>query len=193
MDQRQNTRRHTPDEIQQVLSAMGSFTPDPALESDPNGRDFPFLEKPMGTTRHLKVITIGAGVSGLNMIRRLRKSLINYEHVVYEKNPEIGGTWFENTYPGCQCDHPSHNYQFSWRPNPGWSQFSAPSAEIQAYLCDLCDAENMRPEIRLSHQVLHARWLEASGEWEVEVRDLRSGEVFSRRCHFLLNATGVLK
>ena len=58
------------------------------------------LEQPLGTTRHLRVITIGAGISGLNMIRTLRKTMTDYEHVVYEKNPEVGGTWYENTYPG---------------------------------------------------------------------------------------------
>ncbi|KIV97955.1 hypothetical protein PV10_01650 [Exophiala mesophila] len=166
---------------------MGSYTPEQPLDGG-----FPIMEEPMGTARHIKIITIGAGVSGLNMIRRLRKSLINYEHTVYEKNPEVGGTWFENTYPGCQCDHPSHNYQFSWRTNPAWSQFSAPSSEIEAYLYDLCDAENMRPEIKLSHQVSHAQWIEASGKWELEILNLKTGEMVLDSCHFLLNATGVL-
>lgn len=172
---------------------MGSYTPEQPLEGNVGVGGFPIMEQPMGTPRHVKIITIGAGVSGLNMIRRLRKSLVNYEHTVYDKNPEVGGTWLENTYPGCQCDHPSHNYQFMWRTNPAWSQFSAPSSEIEAYLCDLCDAENMRPEIKLSHQVSHAQWIEALGQWELEILNLKTGEVVLDSCHFLLNATGVLK
>ncbi len=173
---------------------MGSYTPNEfSKDARPEKEAFPMLEQPMGTARHVRIITIGAGVSGLNMIRRLRKSLVNYEHVVYEKNENVGGTWFENTYPGCQCDHPSHNYQFSWRPNPAWSQFSASSSEIEAYLCDICDTENMRPEIRLKHKVQHAQWVEASGEWELEIQNMQTGETFLDHCNFLLNATGVLK
>src|SRR5690349_19490321 len=76
------------------------------------------LKQPLGTTHHVRIVTMGAGMSGINMIRTLRLHLTDYEHVVYEKNPQIGGTWFENRYPGCKCDVPSHNYQFSWRPNP---------------------------------------------------------------------------
>ncbi|KAK5046735.1 hypothetical protein LTR84_007496 [Exophiala bonariae] len=171
---------------------MGSYEPNETLYKGTVEGGFSTLEQPMGTPRHVKIITIGAGVSGLNMIRRLRKSLVNYEHTVYEKNADVAGTWFENTYPGCQCDHPSHNYQFSWRPNPAWSQFSATSAEIKAYLCDLCDAEAMRPEIKLMHKVQHAEWNEADGEWKLEIQNLQTGEVGLDHCHFLLNATGVL-
>lgn len=65
-----------------------------------DGAPYTVLEQPLGTTRHLRIITIGAGISGLNMIRALRKTMTDYEHVVYEKNDEIGGTWYENRYPG---------------------------------------------------------------------------------------------
>lgn len=95
---------------------------------------------------------------GMNMIRTLRIHLTNYEHVVYEKNPEIGGTWFENRYPGCKCDIPSHNYQFSWRPNPEWSEFFSPASEIQDYLCRVCDEEKMRDVIKTEHQVTGGIW-----------------------------------
>jgi len=72
------------------------------------------LEQPLGTARHVRIITIGAGASGISMIYTLRTSLINYTHTVYEKNPQVGGTWYENRYPGCKCDIPAHNYQYSW-------------------------------------------------------------------------------
>lgn len=72
------------------------------------------LEEPLGTTRHLRIITIGAGISGINMIRTLRKTMTDYEHVVYEKNPEVGGTWYENRYPGkCERSSIESNYQAS--------------------------------------------------------------------------------
>lgn len=150
-------------------------------------------EEPLGSTRRLRIATIGAGISGLNMIRTLRKSMADYEHVVYEKNPEVGGTWYENRYPGCQCDHPSHNYQFTWRPNPRWSQFSACADEIQRYILDLCDDEDMRREIKTSHQVVGARWKPDISQWALQVRNLVTSEILEDHCHFLLNATGILK
>ncbi|KIY02270.1 uncharacterized protein Z520_02408 [Fonsecaea multimorphosa CBS 102226] len=150
------------------------------------------LENPLGTTRHIRIITIGAGASGLNMIRALRKHLDNYEHVVYEKNPDVGGTWYENRYPGCKCDVPSHNYQFTWRHNPEWSGFYVGAPEIQQYFRKLADEEKMWDSIRLSHQVVRAEWNEDEGMWCVNVKNLQTEEIFEDKCHFLLDASGVL-
>lgn len=151
------------------------------------------LEQPLGTTRHVRVITIGAGASGLNMIRTLRKNLPNSENVVYEKNPDIGGAWYENRYPGCKCDIPSHNYQFSWAPNPHWSRFYSGSSEIHQYFKDLATRENLQDSIKLQHQVEHAEWNEDEGQWHVLVRDLATNTVINDVAHFLLDGSGILK
>lgn len=82
--------------------------------------DYKILEQPSRVNRHLKVITIGAGASALNFAHEISTSKLDVDLVCYEKNPEIGGTWFENKYPGCACDIPSVNYQFSWAPGV-WS------------------------------------------------------------------------
>lgn len=152
-------------------------------------------ELPFGTPKPLRIITLGAGASGLNMIRTLRNTLPagTFNHVVYEKNSDIGGTWYENRYPGCRCDVPSHNYQFSWRKNLEWTNFFAPAAEIQAYLCKLCDEEEMRPIIKTSHQIDAAYWDETSAKWAVHVRNLGDGRVFTDQADFLIDATGILK
>lgn len=78
-------------------------------------------EKPLGTPRPLRVIAVGAGASGLNFARQVELHMTNVDLTIYEKNPDVGGTWYENRYPGCACDIPSHNYQFTWEPNPNWS------------------------------------------------------------------------
>lgn len=127
------------------------------------------------------------------MVRTLRERLTNYEHVVYEKNPLIGGTWYENRYPGCMCDIPAHNYQFSWKHNPSWSTFYAAAEEIENYLCRVCEEENLGPSIKTSHQVTKAIWNEEESVWKLKVQNLNSGEIFDDYCHFLLNATGILK
>lgn len=78
-------------------------------------------DKRLGEPRHLRVIAIGAGASGLNLARQIDQHMNNVDLTIYEKNPEVGGTWYENRYPGCACDIPSHNYQFTWEPNPDWT------------------------------------------------------------------------
>lgn len=58
------------------------------------------LSKPIHDERFAKIICIGAGVCGLILAYKLRRSFENFELVIYEKNEGVGGTWFENTYPG---------------------------------------------------------------------------------------------
>lgn len=91
------------------------------VSADP-ADEYEILEQPMGTPRQLRVITIGAGASGLNLAYQIERHMEHIEHIIYEKNAEVGGTWYENRYPGCACDIPSHNYQFTWKPNPSWKQ-----------------------------------------------------------------------
>lgn len=141
----------------------------------------------------MRVITIGAGPSGINMIRTLRRQLSNFEHVVYEKNEKPGGTWYENKYPGCRCDVPSHSYQFSWRPHPGWSNFCSSATEIEKYLDDICEGEGMMDVIKTSHRVVSAVWAEGNGLWTITVRNLKSGAEFKDTANFLIDASGILK
>ncbi|KAF9885314.1 hypothetical protein FE257_013031 [Aspergillus nanangensis] len=117
---------------------------------------------PMGTARHLKIICIGAGASGINLAFQVREHMRNIDFVIYEKNDDVGGTWYENRYPGCACDIPAHNYQFSWAENPNWSEFYATSTEICEYLT------------ATSH------------------KDETSQRVFAESCHFLFNGGGYL-
>ena len=67
--------------------------------------------------RKLRVLTIGAGVSGIMMSYKIQKECNNVDHVIYEKNSDIGGTWLENRYPNCACDIPSHAYIYNFAPN----------------------------------------------------------------------------
>ena len=55
------------------------------------------------TVRPLKVICIGAGISGILAAINLPQAVRNLDLVIYDKNEELGGTWFENKYPGCAC------------------------------------------------------------------------------------------
>ena len=76
---------------------------------------------------------VGSGFAGLGMAIRLREAGIE-DFVVLEKADDVGGTWRDNSYPGCACDVPSHLYSFSFAPNPEWTSTFSPQPEIWDYL-----------------------------------------------------------
>ncbi len=82
--------------------------------------------------RNPSVVIIGAGMTGMLMVIKLRKAGIT-DIVVLEKKDSVGGTWRENTYPGAACDVPAHMYTYSFEPNPNWSRFFARGPEIKDY------------------------------------------------------------
>ncbi|KAL6355855.1 hypothetical protein LRP88_09438 [Fusarium phalaenopsidis] len=79
--------------------------------------------QPIHQPRPMRVICIGAGISGIAAAYKAQRDLINTEFIIYEKDEDVGGTWLENRYPGCACDIPSHSYTFSWEGNPDWTRF----------------------------------------------------------------------
>src|SRR3569833_1515869 len=83
--------------------------------------------------RRVRVAIAGSGFAGLAMAVRLLQEG-ERDFVVFEKSSELGGTWRDNSYPGCACDVQSHLYSFSFAPNPDWSRAYSPQPEILAYL-----------------------------------------------------------
>ncbi|KAH0840739.1 putative sterigmatocystin biosynthesis monooxygenase stcW [Fonsecaea pedrosoi] len=149
-------------------------------------------EQFFGTKRRLKVIVVGAGVSGLNFFKLAEEKGEELDIVCFEKNNDIGGTWLENRYPGCACDVPSVVYQYPWRPAP-WSHYWSQASEIWDYLKTV-ERENHFVEkyVKLRHEVLFMSWTDEAGRWEVEVQDLESGSRWVESGDVVINATGVL-
>ena len=81
---------------------------------------------------NFRVLVIGAGESGLCAAIKLKRLGIQFE--IIEKNERVGGTWLENSYPGCGVDTPNHFYQYSFEPNHDWSRYFSPRDEIWQYL-----------------------------------------------------------
>ena len=179
---------------QNPLSAVAKpqFVATASLES--KGRSpYTINEDPLGTARPIRIVTIGAGASGINMAYQLQLHLPTASHRVYEKNDDIGGTWFENRYPGCKCDIPSHNYQFAWAPNPGWTAFYAEADEIRRYLVNCCESHGLRKYIKTRHTVVGAWWSEAQGAWRLKIRDGDGKREFEDECEILIDGSGILK
>ncbi|MEO7001289.1 MAG: NAD(P)/FAD-dependent oxidoreductase [Ktedonobacterales bacterium] len=121
---------------------------------------------PPDRLRHTRVAIVGTGFSGLGMAIRLKQRGCD-DFVVLERADELGGTWRDNTYPGCACDIPSHLYSFSFAANPDWTRTYAPQREIQAYLRACMDRFGLRPHIRFNCELREARWNEAARCWHI--------------------------
>ncbi len=118
------------------------------------------------TQRSRRFIIIGAGFSGIGMAIRLRQSGID-DFIILERAGAAGGTWRDNSYPGCACDVQSSLYSFSFAPNPDWSQSYATQPEIWAYL-ERCVAEyDIGRHIELGQDVTAATWSDAAQRWTV--------------------------
>ena len=89
-----------------------------------NGHDkgYKLIHEPIHKRRHMRLICIGAGIAGIAAAYKYQEKLEDVDLIIYEKNEDVGGTWLENTYPGCACDIPAHGYTFSWEGNPTWSR-----------------------------------------------------------------------
>ncbi|MCB1843740.1 MAG: NAD(P)/FAD-dependent oxidoreductase [Halioglobus sp.] len=136
--------------------------------------------------KDFRVLVIGAGLTGLLAAIKLDEA--GYHFQVIEKNPEIGGTWWENTYPGCAVDTPSHFYSYSFELNGNWSHYTPQGPEFQKYLLAVAARYDLRRHIVFETRVLGMAWDEQRCEWEVEVEDA-AGRRFVR-ANAVINAHG---
>lgn len=118
-------------------------------------------------TEEHSVLIAGAGVSGLALGSKLKKLGVPY--TIIEKNGDVGGTWYENRYPGCGVDTPNHAYSFSYGRHYPWARYFSDRDQIQNYL-ELCaDDFGVRPNIRFRTKVVGATWDEERKRWSVDV------------------------
>ena len=119
-----------------------------------------------GTHVH-EVAIVGAGFGGLGMAIRLKERGTE-DFVVIERGEDVGGTWWANSYPGCQCDIPSNLYSFSFAPHPHWDRAYPMRDQILAYLRDCADRFGVRPHVHLGCELLDAHWVAGEQRWELE-------------------------
>jgi cation diffusion facilitator CzcD-associated flavoprotein CzcO len=116
---------------------------------------------------HVRFAIVGSGFAGIGCGIRLKQEGEN-DFVILERAGDVGGTWRDNTYPGCACDVPSHLYSFSFEPNPNWSRTFSPQPEIWDYLRHCTKKYRVEPHIRLNHTVTEAAWDEEAEVWRVD-------------------------
>ena len=115
--------------------------------------------------RVVDVLVIGGGFAGLCMAIHLRQTALSF--VILERAPEIGGTWRDNTYPGCSCDIPSHLYSFSFELNAHWSRIYPGQSEILGYLQRCVQKYRLRDSILFSTEAREAIFDETENVWRV--------------------------
>ena len=119
--------------------------------------------------RDIDALIVGTGFSGLAAAIKLQERGTTF--TILERGDAIGGTWRDNTYPGCRCDVPSHLYSFSFAPNPEWSELYSPQPEIKAYLQKVAEDHDLVRHVRFGTPMTDAEWDEAAQRWVVQTRE----------------------
>ena len=114
----------------------------------------------------IDIAIIGAGFGGLGAAIRLQQAGFT-DLLVFDAGDDVGGTWRDNTYPGCACDVPSHLYSFSFAPNPDWSDTFSGQQEIWDYRRACVDRFGLRDKLRLGHEVNEAAWDGTAQRWRI--------------------------
>ncbi len=121
----------------------------------------------MKTEKHHEIVIAGAGFSGLGLAMELKRAGID-DFIVLERAGDLGGTWRDNTYPGCACDIPSVLYSWTGEQNPNWSRAFAGQPEIWDYMREVVARHDLSGHLRFDHEVESMRWDEDEQRWEIE-------------------------
>lgn len=140
-------------------------------------------------SRDFSVAIIGAGMSGIAMAIKLQEAGIPF--TIFEKNDTVGGTWYENAYPGCGVDTPNHFYSFSFELFHDWTHFFSKREALWQYFERCADKYDLRRHIRFETEVTAARFDEARQVWVVEARTA-DGTIESVEANALISAVGQL-
>lgn len=136
-----------------------------------------------------KVAVIGSGFAGITAAYRLKQAGVDF--TVFEKNSEVGGVWWENTYPGCRLDTPNFAYSLSFAQKQDWPQQFSERPEIINYILQVVEHAGIRPAIRLDTEVEALAFDEARASWRVTARD-KAGNVTEEDFNFVITAMGLL-
>ena len=135
------------------------------------------------------VVVIGAGMSGILAAQRLEHA--GFSYTVIEKNAGVGGTWYENRYPGARVDVGNHFYCYSFAPRDDWSEFFARQPELQSYFEDCAHEFEIYRNIRFETEVVSAAWSETDAQWRVLIRKV-DGTTESIYAQSVISAVGQL-
>jgi 4-hydroxyacetophenone monooxygenase len=158
-------------------------------EMELDGRDARRVPSVTASAEGFPVVIIGCGESGLLAGIRLKEAGIPF--TIVEKNAGVGGTWYQNTYPGARVDVPNHFYCYSFEPTDQWTHFFAEQPELQAYFQGVMDKYHIGRHVLWETEVTEASWDDATATWTVSARD-RSGKTTHLTARAVITAVGQL-
>jgi 4-hydroxyacetophenone monooxygenase len=135
------------------------------------------------------VVVIGCGESGLLAGIRLKEAGVPF--TIVEKNAGVGGTWWENTYPGARVDVGNHFYCYSFEPSDHWTEFFARQPELQRYFESVMTTYGIESHVRWETEVVAATWDGPSASWTVRMRG-RDGDESTLTARAVISAVGQL-
>ena len=126
-----------------------------------------------GPVEHFDVIIIGAGISGMFQLLRVRELGMSVR--VYEAGSGVGGTWYWNRYPGARFDSESYSYGYSFSKELlqewSWKEHFSGQPENERYLNYVADKFDLRRDITFNATVAGATWDEKDKRWDVRLAD----------------------
>lgn len=129
----------------------------------------PIWRKPeLAPDRRLTALVIGTGVSGIALLHRFAQADVDV--IAVEKQSEVGGTWWNNRYPGCRLDTNNYAYSYSFARKGDWPQQFSRQPEILDYLIEVTDRFDLRRRIRFGTEVTRMAYDDADDRWDVELR-----------------------
>jgi 4-hydroxyacetophenone monooxygenase len=158
-------------------------------EMELDGKDDRAARTIGGSPADLPVVVIGCGESGLLAGIRLKEAGIPF--TIIEKNAGVGGTWWQNTYPGARVDVGNHFYCYSFEPTDQWTHYFAEQPELQAYFQTVMDRHGIERHVLWETEVTEASWDDVSATWTVCARD-RDGATTELSARAVISAVGQL-
>jgi len=158
-----------------------------ALSGDPAAPDW--RKDEIAPRTAFRVLIVGAGMSGLLAAYRLQQAGV--DHVVIEKNDDVGGTWLENRYPGCRVDVPSHSYSYSFATRSDWPGYFSDRDTLLDYWQRFADSTGVRKSVRFGTEVTRAVFDEGAEVWHVELRT-PGGDTETIAANVVISAVGQL-
>ncbi|OWO97359.1 hypothetical protein B2J93_8140 [Marssonina coronariae] len=153
-------------------------------------RTFELEDRPIDAPSTIRVAVIGAGLAGITAGILLPAKVPGISLTIYDKNAAVGGTWYENVYPGVRCDIPANVYQSTFAPKTQWTEEYAQGAEILSYWTDVAEKYNVYQYLQLRHRVAGATWDQGSGIWTLRVENLATDETYATEFDVVIMAIG---
>ena len=138
--------------------------------------------------KDFSALIIGAGMSGILMGIKLAERGIPFK--IYEKNKSVGGTWAENTYPGCRVDIPNHFYSYSFEENHQWSQYFSQQPELEQYFQACFDKYDLAGMTQFNTEVSAMTFDDSTNLWSIQ--SINNGSEQSEEFNLVISCVGQL-